>query len=423
MNREELIEQIRQYAEENLRYPSNRIKPSYPKLTPDDIVTLGECLLGFWYTDGKFSQKFREALVDFTFEDQNRKAILVNSGSSADLVAVRGLIEKFDPNNKRQYIITTALSFPTTISAIYFNNKIPIYVDVDPNTLEPNYKQIKMAFEKEGKSICGVVLTHTLGFPYNEFEVSEMCAEKKAFLLSDCCDALGAILDENVHVGYFSDASTFSFFPAHHITTGEGGAVIVKDERLDAIISSLVNWGRSCYCIPGASNTCGQRFSWPTEKLPKGWDHKYIFDRLGFNLKMTEFQAALGFSQIQKADEFISLRRKNFIELKRRLEPFPIRTVEGKLDNISPFGFPIYLEDESQVASLIDHLENRGIETRRMFGGNVTYQPGYMGLGYLKASLDGTNKVMTRMFWIGCHPLIGKDEIDKIENAFKEFFR
>lgn len=399
-----------------------------PLLTPEDIANVVDTVLGCWFTEWKQASKFRQSLSELT----NRNHVsLVNSGSSANLVAMLAAKEQLGKDD-REFVLTTALAFPTTVAPIYQAGYIPLYVDVIYNTMMPDVVQISKAIEMAGSSIAGAIFAHTLGFPYNEAEVRDILGPNR-FFISDCCDALGAEYydGEWKKVGSDADLSTLSFFPAHHITSGEGGAVMCDLDSLHDVCQSLINWGRSCVCQPGQTNVCGQRFSWPTDSLPAGWDHKYIFDRLGYNLKMTDIQAALGYSQSLKVPEFASYRLDNLEKLTQELSDIqqisPICVPSWS--NPSPFGYPIYCDDGVDVNHLIQYLQHHHIETRRVFAGNITHQPGYADLAYdfadyeSGAPLKSTDAIMNHVFWIGCGPFMTNVMIEYVSDIFHKYFR
>ena len=427
MNKFEILQNVRKYAAENLNETpfilgKSVIPASSPLLSARDVEFLVETVLGFWYTDWRRCSWFRSELCRVL---KKRKAILCNSGSSASLVAISSLAEQ----KKQEFIITCACGFPTTISPIYQCGKVPYYVDIDPTTLSPDFEQIEEILSSSyAEDIAGVVLAHTLGFPFNERDLVSIIPDLP--LVVDCCDALGATVFESP-VGMYSDIMTLSFFPAHQIFSGEGGAVLTNNDMMYRIMFSLANWGKSCTCLPGQDNVCGKRFEWEDRgNLPEGFDHKYIFDRLGYNLKMTEFQAALGLSQLLALDEFIEARRNNYSYLASTLAEIPnlldftsfIRVPEWS--NPSPFGFPILVGEDAPFTTgeLIAFLESKNVRTRRMFGGNITKQPGFMNLPYLSKDLSGADLVMNNMFWVGCHPALTIEMLDYMIGVFEEFF-
>ena len=402
-----------------------RIPASSPVISAEDIETLHECVDRKWYTEHFYCKAFSDDLKNTT---NKKHCQLVNSGSSASLVAIMALTDSKVPKSA---VITTALAFPTTIAPIYQSGHIPYYIDVDPYTLEPDYEQIDFLLDNR-IDIIGGIFTHTLGFPHDERKI-HMLLGNNCFHISDCCDALGACLlyDEvpDCGLGFYADVCLYSFFPAHHITTGEGGAILTNKDEYAEQMRSLANWGRSCYCKPGQQNVCGCRFDWPNRgKLPEGYDHKYIFDRLGYNLKMTEFQGALGWSQLQSLGSETVTRRWNYEYLGTNIGAI----FDGEISFIdvpdwsypSPFGLPILVEEEAPftASDLIQFLEERKISTRRVFAGNITLQPGYMNLPYMSKPLDGTNRIMSDMFWVGCGGFLTKKMMDYMIDSFGDFY-
>jgi CDP-6-deoxy-D-xylo-4-hexulose-3-dehydrase len=344
---------------------------------------------------------------------------LCNSGSSANLLAIQAALENYP---YKDYIITTATNFPTAVSPIYQSGQTPIYIDIDPETLSPDYDQFIQATERFKGKISGAILPHTLGFPFNERLFDEACP---GFMISDCCDALGAYVEDSASVGAYSDIMTLSFFPAHHITTGEGGAVLTSNKDIKKSLDSLASWGRDCWCAPGQNNTCGKRFEWEWEHLPEGYDHKYTFSRLGYNLKMTEFQAALGFSQLHRISSFVEKRQNNEKYLLNNLAIFGEWLQVGVVRRgwASPFGFPIVVNtDQFTAQELIAYLEEHKVSTRRIFSGNIMKQPGYR-LPHITLGTPGSDKLMEDGFWIGCHPNLTKEMLDYVVEIFDKFFK
>jgi len=422
MNRkDEILELVNKYwlpKQDKLFIPGvSPIPASFPTINSEDIASVIDITLDGWFTEFKACAQFGKALEKYTGK---KHAVLVNSGSSASLVAMSTMLE----GRREKFVLTTALAFPTTVAPIYQNNKIPIYIDVDIETLSPNWEQARDMLDEHGDDIAGSIFTHTLGFPYDEQRFSVALKEKDKFLISDSCDSLGAKVGINgEHAGSFSDAMTLSFFPAHQVTCGEGGAILFDDDELYKKARSYVNWGRSCYCLPGQSNACGKRFTWENRgTLPEGYDHKYIFDRLGYNLKMTEWQAALGLSQINKIDEFVDIRQSNYIDLKFRIWQH-IFLPSIKLSHTSPFGVPIMVHKDAPFSAneMIKFLESKKIYTRRFFAGNITRQPGYMNLPYIYKDLTNTDYIMNSGFWIGCHPGITRQMLDYMIEMINEF--
>ena len=422
VKRNEILNNIRTYAEQKL-VPTKfipgetRIPASGAIIAPDDVVNVSKAVLQFWYTDYKMCSAFRRELSKFT---GLKHVTLCNSGSSANLIAASACFKK----KKGKYVITTATGFSTTVGAIYQSGKIPIYVDIDPYTLSPNIHQIKHYLSAGG--IAGGLFTHTMGFPFRESEVASLFPNG-TMLVIDSCDALGAEID-GYKVGKYADAMTLSFFPAHHIFSGEGGAVLTNNPKLSKIIDSYGSWGRDCWCKPGQSNTCGKRFDWNIPSLPPHFDHKYIFSRVGYNTKMTEFQAALGASQIKRLPGFIKKRLRNFVYLllgMRKFSEFFDFVVPLENSKPSPFGFPIIRKDSApfETSDIIIYLEEHKIATRRMFGGNMTRQPAFAELDYLAYNLAGSNKVLEDMFWVGCWHGITVKMMDYMLYTVEEFLR
>jgi CDP-6-deoxy-D-xylo-4-hexulose-3-dehydrase len=394
------------------------IPASTSKLYSEDIATLTDAVLSCWFTEWKYAEKFKKELSNVT---NSHFVTLCNSGSSANLLAIKSALETFKRGGK--YVVTCASGFPTTVAPIYQCGKVPVYVDIDPFTLQPKMEDVFAAIREY--SSAGVILTHNLGFPYDEYSVLSMVRDGQ-FFISDCCDCLGGSFS-TYKVGTFSDASTHSFFPAHMITTGEGGAVTTRNETLHLQAEKNSNWGRSCSCKPGQNNTCGHRFDWQERgDLPEGWDHKYIFDTLGYNLKMTDLQAALGYAQIQHLPEFIKRRRKLFWDFSAYcLGLGYIDTVDVPIEsNPVPFGIPIIVKGGAPFTArdLIEYLEKAHIGTRRFFGGNIIRQPGFKNLEYeIVSNLNGSDFVMNNCFWIGCHPSITDEMFDYMLSIIDDF--
>ena len=430
MKKKEILDLVHKYADEKLNnkvfIPGvSPVPASGAVLYPEDIAEVADTLLEFWYTDWKKCAEFKRRLCAVTGK---KHCVLVNSGSSASLIAQTAVYNRYPG----KYVITTALGFPTTVYPIWQNNRVPIFIDINPKTLSPNIEQYnKEMYESKKVKISNQIFAHTLGFPFDEPQFDTT----NGFIV-DSCDALGAriVYDSMTYnVGCFADAMTLSFFPAHHITTGEGGAILTNDEELARDMEKRVNWSRDCDCLPGQSNTCGHRFDIENlgiKDMPEGWDHKYTFTMLGYNLKMTEFQAALGMSQITHLDDFVKARRNNFFRLFVAL--YGVEDVEF-FDAIevpiwsqpSPFGFPIIVKKTApfKAQELIAYLEKNKIATRRFFGGNLTRQPFIKDLPYLALDLSGTNYIMENGFWIGVWPGLTKEHLDYVIEIFSSFFK
>jgi len=398
-------------------------------ITDEDVEILHKVVDDRWYTEHTWCRRFQKKLQEVMWQN---KILLTNSGSSSSLLAISTIAET--SKRGQDFIITCAMGFPTTVAPIYQTGKIPIYIDINPWTLAPDDVQLESALKRYKDLVAGVVLTHNLGYPFREDLVRLLIPMDVPFVL-DCCDALGAEFD-NAPVGYHSaDIMTLSFFPAHHITTAEGGALLTNDLRYYDIARSFANWGRSCYCLPGQQNSCGKRFEWETDLLPEGYDHKYIFDRLGYNLKMTEFQAGLGWSQIDRLYIEREIRRSNSKYLLDNLSTYKEWLIfPSTPTGYNPFGFPIIvtndfhdfegLEQEFTAQELIAFLEKRKIRTRRFFGGNLTRQPAFQNLPYKTVGkLYNSDFIMRNGFWIGCHAQLTREMMDYVVEAFDEFFK
>jgi len=396
------------------------INASGIKVRSDDIVSIVDTALDGWFTEFVACTKFKQELKTYL---NKKHCVLTNSGSSASLVAMSTMLELFP---SRKFVLTTALAFPTTVAPIYQNNSIPIYVDVDLKTLSPNMSQVEEFIKKH--NVSGAIFTHTMGIPYPEHLVRELLGDDR-FLISDGCDALGARIKQGDALGKYSDMLTLSFFAAHMISTsGEGGAVLFNKEEYYKPAFSIVSWGRSCRCAPGQDNACGKRFSHTNQgNLPYGYDHKYVFDRLGYNLKMTELQAAMGITQMNYIDHEVMRRRENYLLLSSSLsknnDEYLIFGTSCNINSTSPFGFPIYVKEGAPFTAneLIKYLEDHKIRTRRFFAGNITKQPGYKDMPYIYTNLSITDYIMNNGFWIGCHSGITSQMIEYIEEIINNF--
>jgi CDP-6-deoxy-D-xylo-4-hexulose-3-dehydrase len=385
------------------------------KLDADDLCALLDASMDLWLTSGRYGNKLEAALPKRMGRRGN--ALLVNSGSSANLLAVSSLgspmLKEWDlrPIAKGEEVITVAAGFPTTVNPIVQNGWVPVFVDVDLATLDARPEQIMAA---RGPKTRAVVLAHTLGNPFRADVLAEWCANEGLYLVEDCCDALGATIDvggEARAVGSFGDYGTISFYPAHHITTGEGGAVIARNARFRRVGESMRDWGRDCWCEPGKDNTCGSRFDWAVPELPQGYDHKYVYSNVGYNLKMTDMQAAIGHSQLAKLDDFIAVRRANWRVLYDGIKGAPllarhlapVEPTPGS--NPSWFGFGLHCGDAIHREKLVVFLEANRVGTRLLFGSNMTRQPAYADVEYrVVGGLANTDEILKRTFWIGVHP-------------------
>lgn len=388
-----------------------------------DVSAVVDSALDAWFTTGRFAEVFERNLARFVGV---RSASLVNSGSSANLVALSALTSpklgdrRLLPGDE---VITVAAGFPTTVNPIFQNSLVPVFCDVTIPTYEIDVSQLEAARSERTKA---VFLAHTLG---NTFDLDAICSFTRKYnlwLIEDCCDALGSTY-KGRNVGTFGDIATVSFYPAHHITTGEGGAVLTDKPNLQTLIESFRDWGRDCWCEPGKDNTCGKRFEWQLGSLPCGYDHKYTYSHIGYNLKATDMQAALGASQLTKLPQFIARRRENFAYLRQKLQLFEdvfVLPEPTRGANPSWFGFPIGVRDGAPICrtELTRALEAKKIGTRLLFGGNLTRQPAYEGREYrVIGSLQNTDYVMNQVFWIGVFPGLTPRMLDFIAESTAEF--
>jgi CDP-6-deoxy-D-xylo-4-hexulose-3-dehydrase len=388
-------------------------------LDVEDLVHLIDASLDLWLTSGRYGTQLEQALPARMNRQGN--ALLVNSGSSANLIAISSLgapmLKTLDrrPLAKGDEVITVAAGFPTTVNPIFQNGWVPVFVDVDFRTLDAQPETIMAARTPKTRA---VVLAHTLGNPYRADILADWCRAEGLYLVEDCCDALGATISTGATqtaapVGSFGDFATLSFYPAHHITTGEGGAVIPADGRWKRVAESMRDWGRDCWCDTGKDNTCGKRFAWEFAGLPRGYDHKYVYSNIGYNAKMTDMQAAIGLSQLAKLDRFIAARRANWHTLydgvtsspRLRAALIPVEPTAGT--EPSWFGFPLHCADGIDRERLTTFLEEHKVGTRLMFGSNLTRQPAYRDLEFrIHGELTASDEILKRTFWIGVHPAL-----------------
>lgn len=396
----------------------SKIPVSGKVLDANDLENLIRSSLDMWLTAGDYTNAFEKKLREKT---EIRHALFVNSGSSANLLAVTALKEfyKLDEGDE---IITSAVNFPTTLNPIIQNNLTPVLVDVEMGSYNINPRLIEENINSKTK---GIVLAHTLGNPFNLNEIVALCEKYDLFLMEDMCDAFGSKY-ENKLVGTFGDVATLSFYPAHHITTGEGGAVLTNNTKLKKIIESLRDWGRDCYCPPGEDNTCKKRFDWQLGELPQGYDHKYIYSHVGYNLKASDMQAAIGVSQIEKIDEFIYKRIENFDYIYTKFKEFEEFDLPIWHENSQPswFGFPLTINKNANFSrlELLKFYAEKNIGSRLLFAGNILKQPAYINKNIKsEKSLPNADCVMENSFWLGVYPGIDKSMLDFIFNQTKEF--
>lgn len=399
------------------------IPPSGKLLGALELKNMVAASLDGWLTTGRFNAEFEQRLAAFI---GIKHLITVNSGSSANLVAFSTLTSpKLGERAIRpgDEVIGVAAGFPTTVNPIIQFGAVPVFVDIDHLTHNIDVNKIEAAISPKTKAI---MLAHSLGNPFNLDVVTELCKKYGLWLIEDCCDALGSMYRGQM-VGTFGDIGTLSFYPAHHITMGEGGAVFTRHDELRSIAESFRDWGRDCYCPPGKDNTCGRRFCWKLGDLPEGYDHKYTYSHLGYNLKITDMQAACGLAQLDQAPAFIRSRRNNFSFLHNRLqdcEKFLTLPVATEHSDPSWFGFPMTLKEECPVSrlDLLSYLDQSGIGTRLLFAGNLTRQPYMANVNYrVSGNLHSTDNVMKNTFWIGVQPSLTENMLDFAAQKIETF--
>ena len=399
----------------NFRPGTDTVPVSGKVLDASDFINLVDSSLDGWFTSGRFTEKFERELAKYVGA---RTAVFVNSGSSANLVALSALTSPKLGAKALQAgdeVLGVAMGFPTTVNPILQNGLKPVVVDVNLDTLDAKVESLKEAI---GPKTRAIMMAHTLGNPFDVAAVKAICKEHNLWLVEDSCDALGSKYGGE-RTGSFGDTATVSFYPAHHITTGEGGMVFVKSPLVEKQVESFRDWGRDCYCETGCDNTCKKRFEWKLGDLPEGYDHKYIYSHIGYNLKATDMQAALGLSQFAKLEYFISRRKENFEYLFSHLSK-----VEGLLlaiatPNSEPswFGFPITLDPKIGInrEDLLRYLDSKLIGTRLMFAGNILKQPAYKNVDFrVVGDLTNTDIIMSRSFWVGVYPGLTKEMLDYV---------
>lgn len=425
--RQEILAKTVEYIEskpKNVFIPGISYIPASGKiLDSNDCMNLIDSSLDMWLTAGRYSQEFEIALAK-KFGTKYSK--LTNSGSSANLLAFSTLTSPMMKNRilPGDEVITVAAGFPTTVNPIFLYGCHPVFVDIDIETHNIDVNYIEDAVSKKTKAI---MIAHSLGNPFNLKVIKEICNKYNLFLIEDCCDAFGARYDGK-GVGTESDLSTLSFYPAHHITMGEGGAVLMNKKINAKIVESFRDWGRDCYCPPGTENTCGVRFNWKMGNLPHGYDHKYIYSHLGFNLKVTDMQAAVGLSQLEKIDQFVKIRNQNFELIKNKIINYGLDEyfiLPKPTENSEPswFGFLLTIKNSNNLSrsKIVQKLEENKIGTRLLFAGNLTKQPAYIGKPFKTVGdLINTNKVMQDSFWIGLWPGISEEMIEYMITKLRE---
>lgn len=428
----ELHKQILNLVEEyaNKKYTKQKfiegetiIPPSGKVIGANEIKMMTEAVLDGWLTTGRFNNEFEKKLGQFL----NRNYVLTtNSGSSANLLAFSALTSHklgdraIKPGDE---VITVAAGFPTTVNPIIQNGAIPVFIDVEIPTYNIDVTKIESAINNKTKAI---MIAHTLGNPFNLEVIINLVKKYNLWLIEDCCDALGSKYNNKL-VGTFGDIMTLSFYPAHHITMGEGGVVATNNCELKTILESIRDWGRDCYCQPGCDNTCGKRFNQQLGQLPFGYDHKYTYSHIGYNLKITDMQAACGLAQLDQLESFINIRKDNFNYLKNKLkacEEFLILPDATKNSEPSWFGFPITIKNNGSFdrKSMIEYLDQNKIGTRLLFAGNLTKQPYMIGKNFkVHETLSNTDIIMNNTFWLGIYPGLNHQMLDFVAQKIEEF--
>jgi CDP-4-dehydro-6-deoxyglucose reductase, E1 len=427
--RDEIREKVREYYEstwgKHSFVPGSDAVPVAGRVfDAEELVTLVDSALDFWLTSGPYAHQFERGLARYL---GIRHASLTNSGSSANLLALSALTSpKLGARRLRpgDEVLTLAAGFPTTVNPILQNHLVPVFMDVDlatGNVLASNLE------EAIGERTRAVIMAHTLGNPFDLDAVVELCRRNRLWLIEDNCDALGSTYRGRL-TGTFGDLSTLSLYPAHHITTGEGGCVFTNKGHIKVIVESFRDWGRDCWCDPGKENTCGKRFSWQLGDLPVGYDHKYIYSHVGYNLKMTDLQAAVGVAQLQKLPHFINVRRENWRRLR---DAFAAHEDDLILPEPTPhsdpswFGFKLLVRSEAPFSrnEMVHYLEERGVATRHVFAGNLLRQPAYTEIKHrIVGNLANTDLIMENGFWIGVYPGLLPEMIDYIIDVVDRFF-
>ena len=427
--REKILELVEEYAA--LKYShqtfvadKTSIPPSGKVIGANELKYMVDASLDGWLTTGRYNDAFEKRFADFVGV---KHALTTNSGSSADLLAFTALTspvlgdKALKPGDE---VISVAAGFPTTVNPILQNGMIPVFVDIEIPTYNIDASKIEDAISDKTKAI---MIAHTLGNTFDIDKVMQLAKKYDLWVIEDCCDALGTTYNGKP-VGTFGDIGTCSFYPAHHITMGEGGMVFTNNGKLKKIIESFRDWGRDCYCEPGKDNTCKKRFNWQLGNLPQGYDHKYTYSHLGYNLKITDMQAACALAQMDKLPEFIDKRKENFNFLKEKLssiEEFLILPEATQNSDPSWFGFPITLRETAPVSrvDLLKYLDQYKIGSRLLFAGNITCQPYMIGRNYrVSGDLKNTDLVMNNTFWIGVYPGLNQEMLEYVVNKLEAFF-
>ena len=423
----EILQQVKRYykvAHQKRPFVPFETRINYSGRVYDEheMVNLVDAALDFWLTFGPYGREFEKRMRRFFGA---RDFVLVNSGSAANLLMVSTLCSPQVKGHLRpgDEVLTPAVTFPTTLTPIIQNQLVPVFVDCEVGTYNVNPVLLEDAISERTRAIF---IPHTLGIPCNMEIIMDLVKRYDLFLLEDGCDALGATFDGKL-VGTFGHMSSLSFYPAHQIMMGEGGGVAINQPGFKRTARSIRDWGRDCWCDPGKSNTCGKRFGWQLGELPFGYDHKYIYSNIGYNLKPTDLQAAIGLAQVDKIEQFVEARRRNFWRLYEGLKPLEDYLILPRIDprtTLSPFGFPITVRDGVDRNRLIQHLEAANIETRLVFGGDILRQPGFMHIERrVHGTLEQSDTIMRNTLFVGVYPGLTEEIIDYVVEMFKGFFQ
>lgn len=431
MKREKVIQTVKKYIDglptTKFKAGESYIPPSGKVIDGNDVASLMEAVLDMHYTEGRLSKQF-EREIQFKYKNLIRHVILCNSGSSANLLATTAITDPvFGQRSAKagDEIITVAAGFPTTLNPIIQNKLVPVFVDVDPITFVPDPKVIEHAVTPKTK---GIILAHPLGNPFDAEVIRDICDEYELWLIEDSCDALGGTFNKKP-IGTFGDISTVSFYPAHQMTAGEAGACFTNEPMVKKILESFRDWGRDCWCETGKDNTCGKRFDWSFPDMPEGYDHKYVYSRIGYNLKTTDLQAGLLLGQLSKLDDFVEKRRYNWNRLYKGLSRYkkyfnlPMATEGSKP---SWFGFSLSVRETAPFKrhDIVTFLESKKIGTRLLFGGNLLRQPAYKKIQHrVFQELFNTNTIMRDTLWIGCWPGLNDNHLDYMISMFDKFMQ
>ncbi|WP_327429428.1 lipopolysaccharide biosynthesis protein RfbH [Streptomyces sp. NBC_01236] len=427
VHKELVLDEVRKYhrdtlADDGFIPGTTEIWPSGAVLDEEDRVALVEAALDLRIAAGRSSRMFESR---FARRMKRRKAHLTNSGSSANLLATTALTSHLLEDTRLRpgdEVITVAAGFPTTVNPILQNGLVPVFVDIDLGTYNTTADRVAAAI---GPKTRAIIIAHALGNPFEVAEIAQLAEDHNLFLIEDNCDAVGATYGGQL-TGTFGDFTTVSFYPAHHLTMGEGGVVLTSNLALARIVESLRDWGRDCWCEPGESNKCLKRFNYQMGTLPAGYDHKYIFSHVGYNLKATDLQAALGLTQLAKLDDFIDARKRNWRRLREGLDGTPHLLLPEATPNSDPswFGFVLTVQPDAPFsrAALVDFLEDRKIGTRRLFAGNLTRHPAYIGQPHrVVGDLANSDVVTEQTFWVGVYPGLTDEMLDYVISSVKEF--